>query len=156
MLNKFPVSPENAPTILKWMKERGGVAIWSSANLSNPGQTWTTPLNNEDGTPRTEKPNWQADRIIRRITSLDELEIIVGREVRRFRVGLRRGAQGLTIKLTDASSRKLRTACSRVAEEHGDSWYEFDYSTQEAVIFASGERFPLTEENCSKLTSVGG
>ena len=53
------------------------------------------------------------------------------REVRRFRVAVRRGAQGLTLKLTDASAAKLRR---RLVEAGPDASYRFDYDSQEAVI----------------------
>jgi hypothetical protein len=122
--------------------------------MSNLGQTFTTPLINEDRTPRTQKPHWAAGEIIRKITSADELEIVVGKEVRRFRVAVRMGSQGLSLKLTNAGSNKLRNVCAKVAEQYGSSWYEFDYLTQEAVVFAPDQNLPFTEENVNKFKLV--
>ena len=74
----------------------------------------------------------------------DESKIVVvtEREVRRFQVAVRRGAQGLQYKLTDASSKRLRKAM----EKAGDgARYVFDYETQEAVILISDKTVPLSE-----------
>jgi len=145
MSNRHEISPENAAQILDWMKNRGGIAIWNSADLSNPGRTWTTPVKNADGTPKTEKPHWGAGGIIRVITDPAEVEVSIPKEVNRFHVAVRRGTNGLTLKLTDASSRRVRHAVARAEVEHGTAWYEFDYGSQDVVIFAAGETMPLAE-----------
>lgn len=147
MPDKHQVTEENAGTILNWLRTRGGLAIWGSANPANPGQTWTTPLRNADGTARAEKPHWSAGGIIRTITDPSEVEVVVPREVSRFHVAVRLGTSGLALKLTDASSRCLRRAVARASRQYGaEAWYEFDYgSHKNAVIFVAGEVMSLEE-----------
>lgn len=132
----------NAPLIKSWLAERGGVAVWSSVNLSNPGASWTTPVRASDGSLAT-KPTWQAGNAPSRIIT-DPAEIIVDepQEVKRFRVAVRMGSQGTMLKVTDAGTRRIRAAVVKAGE---DAWYEFDYSTQEAVIFRPGRSVPLAE-----------
>lgn len=138
--NRHEVTPENAPTFRKWLAERGGLLVWQSINLSNPGQSWTTPALTEDGKPYP-KPTWEAgDKPVRHITDAKDVVVIVPREVKRFRVGVRMGSQGLSLKVTDAGSRRIRKEVEKAGE---GGFYEFDYSTQEAVIFAVTERAPL-------------
>ena len=48
----------------------------------------------------------------------------------------------MLLKCSDASSRRIRRECAKAGEE---SWYEFDYATQEAVVFVPGESKPLPE-----------
>jgi hypothetical protein len=63
-------------------------------------------------------------------------------EVKRFRVGVRAGSQGLSLKVTDGGTRRIRSAVKRAGE---GAYYKFDYSTQEAVIFKPGTQIPLLE-----------
>jgi hypothetical protein len=133
--------PENAARMLDWIKTRGGVAIWPSLNLSNPGASWSTPALTEDGKPYP-KPTWEAanepERIIK---DASEIVVVTRREVRRFRVAIRStGPMGLTFKCSDASSRKIREAVAKVGE--GAS-YHFDYEHQQAVIAAPSESVTL-------------
>jgi hypothetical protein len=145
---KFKIAPENAAKMSDWLRTRGGIAIWSSINLSNIGATWSTPaLTDGKSTP---KPTWQAgnepDRII---TDPGECVVVEPREVNRFYVAIRPGAQGFVFKVTDGGTRRIRGALAkanrdaRCAPDAGVAWYEFDYSTQEAVIFVEGETRPL-------------
>lgn len=129
---KHECSPENALLFHDWILNRGGVAVWSSINLSNPGATWSTPANNTDGSPTT-KPTWQADSVPSMvITDPHEIAVITGKEVKRFHVGVKRG-YGLSFVLTDAASRRVRKAVEDAGE---GSWYVFDYDRQNAVIMA--------------------
>lgn len=146
MSTKHQIDPENAITILDWLRTRGGIAIWSSANPADPGKTWTTPLNNADGSRRTEKPHWSAGSVVRIITDPQEVEVVIPKEVSRFHVAVRLGANGLVLKLTDASTRRLQRAVTRASLQHDCwAWHAFDYSTQEAVIFVVAETVPLPE-----------
>ena len=76
------------------------------------------------------------------ITDPAEVVVDVPKEIKRFRVAIKTGAQGLLLKCSDSSSRRIRKECQKAGEE---SWYEFDYATQEAVIFVPGESKPLPE-----------
>jgi hypothetical protein len=131
---------ENAPKMAEWIRSRGGVAVWQSVNLSNPGASWSTPALTPEGTPYP-KPTWEAESSPSRvITDASEIEVAIAIEVKRFHVAIRRGSEGLSFKLTDGSSRKLKAA---VAKAGDGAWYEFDYSTQEAVIYTPGETVTL-------------
>ena len=138
---KHECAPENAAKMREWIATRGGVAIWRSINLSNAGASWSSPALTE-GVP-TKKPNWQSENVPSRvITDAAEIEVVTRKEVKRFRIAIRMGGNGLTMKLTDASTRKVRAACNKLGP---DSAYEFDYDTQEAIITMPGERVSLAD-----------
>jgi hypothetical protein len=59
------------------------------------------------------------------------------KEVKRFRVGIRMGSQGLRVKVTDGGSRRIRR---EVAKAGAGATYTFDYMTQEAVILVPEEK----------------
>lgn len=140
------VSEVNAPRILDWMLNRGGILIWESVNLSNPGASWTTPALTEDGKPCT-KPNWQcANEPARHITDLSEVDVTTAVEVKRFHVAVKSGGPlGMTFKVTDGGSRRIHRAVAKAEEQHGKpAWYEFDYGDYDnAVILVEGERTSL-------------
>jgi hypothetical protein len=133
--------PENATKFKTWLKTRGGLAIWRSVNLSNPGASWTTPALTEDGQPMAQ-PTWQADSKPERvITDITEVVVEVPREVSRFHVGIKRG-DSFNFTLTNAATRKVRAACEKAGER---AWYAFDYMTQDAIIFVPDRTIPLAE-----------
>jgi len=139
-MEKHVVSQENASKFLDWIRTRGGLAIWCSVNMSNPGASWTTPVLNQDGTPVT-KPIWEADtKPARVITDTSEVEVVTYKEVEQFRVTIRRG--GLLFKCSDTSSRKIRDALARAGK---GSVYHFDYETQRAVISVPDKSVPLDQ-----------
>jgi hypothetical protein len=163
MLKPHQVSPENAEKSKDWIANRGGIAIWKSINLSNPGASWSTPALQLERSPLTgnfeptTKPTWEAasepERIIREV---GEVLVVVPREVKRFHVGIRLGSQGLTYKLTDGATRKVHAAVAKANRDFAEqrkvatdsideAWYEFDYDTQEAVIYIPDQMIPLTE-----------
>jgi hypothetical protein len=140
-MEKHPCSIENAPKFADWVKNRGGIAVWKSVNLSNPGASWSTPANDKEGKP-TAKPTWQADnRPEQIITDPDQVEVYVGKEIKRFRVGVKRG-DGFNFVLTDGASRRLKRELAKAGEE---SFYVFDYSVQEAVILLPDNKITLAE-----------
>ncbi len=135
---KHECAPENAANMRTWIEKRGGIAIWPSVNLSNPGASWSTPANTLEGTP-TPKPTWQAaDKPERVITDPNEVVVVTRKEVKRFHVALRRS--GLAFKCTEASSRRIKAAVAKAGE--GAS-YEFDQGSQEAIITVPGETVSL-------------
>ena len=147
---KHICQPEHAKQFLEWIKTRGGLALWRSINLSNPGRTWTTPANQKDDTPMP-KQSWEMDnKPYRVITDPAEVEVHVPKEVKRFRVGVRMGSQGFSLKVTDGGSRRIKREVAKAKENYSDAWYEFDYSTQEAVIMVPDSKSPL-EEFVAKL-----
>jgi hypothetical protein len=136
------VTAENAAKFWEWLQTRGGLAIWKSIDLSNPGLSWTTPANAVDGTP-TPKPTWKAESTPSRIiTDPAEVVVSIDHEVKRFHVAIRRGSQGFSFKLTDASSDRIHKA---VAKAGKDSYHLFDYDTQEAVIMEPESQVPLAD-----------
>jgi len=137
-MEKHTVSPETAGRVKTWLRDRGGLAVWQSVNLSNLGQTWTTPALTEEGQPYP-KPSWKASDAPRIITDLSNVTVRVSKEVKRFHIAIRPGAQGLNLKLTDGSKRKL----DKALDTYPGSWYRFDHSTQEAVILVTENEIPL-------------
>ncbi len=136
------VDPEYAVKILDWLKTRGGLALWGSIDLSDLGASWTGPLNNADGTPST-KPHWKsASTPYRIITDPAEVVVATMKEVKRFRVGIRLGSQGMTYKVTDGGTRRIRR---EVVKAGVGATHVFDYETQEAVILAPESEVPIVE-----------
>jgi ribosomal protein S6 len=135
------VQAENAEKIWGWLHERGGIAVWTSVNLSNPGAGWTTPARREDGSP-TGKPSWQAGDTPQIITDPADVLVSVDKEVGRFRVAVRMASQGLMTKVSDGGARRIRRAVAKAGE---GAYHVFDYSTQQAVIMAPEKTMPLTE-----------
>ena len=133
-------SPENAAKIKEWIETRGGAALWNSANLSNPGQTWTCPLNNAAGEPAT-KPSWEAGSIYRIISDPNEVIVETAKEVKRFHIALNQSS-GTAVKLSKGSSDKVRKEVSKAGEK---AWYAFDYFSQEAVIYVPETEVLLSE-----------
>jgi hypothetical protein len=134
---------ENAAKFLNWIRTRGGLALFNTLDLSNPGQSWTSPVRDPLGNV-VSKPHAYANTApYRTITSTDEVMVHLDKEVKRFHVAIRMGAQGLKIKLTDASTDRVNKA----VEKAGDGAYHlFDYDTQEAIIMAPepGKSMSLT------------
>jgi len=141
-MERYIIAPGNAPKIAEWLRTRGGIATWKSVDLSDPGFSMTTPVNNADGTPAV-KPHWKLESTPSRIIT-DPAEVLVSKdvEVKRFHVAIRPGSQGFSFKVTDGSSRRIRAAVEKAGE---GAYYEFDYSTQEAVILKPESQVPLTE-----------
>lgn len=131
MTDKLVCAEAHAALFQQWIQTRGGLAVWPSVNLSNPAASWTTPVLGPDGQPAG-KPSWQAaDQPARVITDPADVQVTTFREVKRFRVGLRVGSQGFTVKLTDGATRKVRAAVEKAGP---GATYRFDYEKQEAVI----------------------
>jgi hypothetical protein len=137
------IRAENAPKILDWIKNRGGIAVWHSLNLSNPGMSWTCPVNDAQGNVKT-KPYGEAENEPSRIiTSTDDVLVHTDVEVKRLKVHTRMGKQGLMVKLTDHSTMRVHKA---IQEAGSYAYHLFDYDRQEAVIFApDGNSITLTE-----------
>lgn len=137
----YEVYPREVTTMREWLANRGGLAIWESHDLSDPGKTWTTPALTTDGKP-TAKPHWAAGEVIETVTDITNVVVTTPKEVKRFHVATRLGANGLKIKLTDASGRKVRAAEEKAGPE---AWHEFDYDNQDAIIYVPGEKVPLKD-----------
>lgn len=128
-----------------WIKNRGGVAVWLIQLIGggpNNTKSYSTPALKADGSPMG-KPHWSVgskpDEII---TDPGEISVVTPREVRRLRVAIRMGSQGFMLKCSEVSSRKIRDAVMRAGE---GAWHEFDYSSQEAVIYVAGQEVSLAD-----------
>lgn len=129
------VKESDLPKIIRWVRTRGGVAVWHSVDLSRPSGELLTPAG-------ASRPAWwvSADPVI--ITHIRDIEVIISREIKQLPIAIRRSSNGFSYKLTDASSRKVRKAA-----ENGH--YEFDYLTQKAIIYQ--DRIITAHEYLSEL-----
>lgn len=140
---KHDCTVENAAKFREWIATRGGILVWQSVNLSNPGMSWSTPAWLEGTQQPYPKPSWQAaNEPVRHITSEDDVVVFVPKEVKRFHVAVYRGSQGMQLKVTDGGSRRIRAAVAKAGE---GAWHEFDYMTQEAIIFKPDKIIPLKD-----------
>ncbi len=141
-MDKHIVTVENAALFKDWLANRGGIAVWPSVNLANPDASWSTPALTTEGQPSQRPTPEAAASPSRIITDINDVAVAVDREVKRFRVAVRVGAQGFMMKCTDASTRRIRKEVLRAGD---GAYYEFDYGTQEAVIYAPERTVPLAE-----------
>jgi hypothetical protein len=138
----------HAKQIHTWLTTREGILIWESVSLSAPGKSMTTPYKDPEGQVVTTKPHWMmANTPKRHITDLADVVVTTAKEVKRFHVSTRMGGQGLSVKVTDGGSRRLRKEVAKAELDHKKpAWYEFDYSSYDnAVILVEDSRVPLTE-----------
>ncbi len=134
------VGARDAAKVERWIAECGGVAVWGCLDMADPGRQFLTPVHLTDGSP-ARPPHWSAsDRPERVVTGVSQVEVVERREARRLRIAVRRGAYGLRLKLTDASSARLRRALECAGE---GSTYAFEGN--EAVVYAVERRMPLAE-----------
>jgi len=148
--NRHTIESTQVEKIVGWIKNRGGIAIWRSVNLSNPGASWTTPATIRKGDCTGQegddivpypKPSWQTEsKPSNIIDSVEDIDVSYDVEVKRFRIGLRRS--GVGFKVTDAGTRRIRKEVEKAGK---GSFYRFDYDSREAVIFRQDRIVPLTE-----------
>lgn len=112
----------------EWICDRGGVQIWRNVNLSDPdAQPQFTAYKDENGNIY-EKPHWSVERG-ELITDIARFRFIQSfHEFRRVRIAIRRGAQGFTLKLTDASTKRVHKSCDKAKGLFGrDAVYHFEH-----------------------------
>jgi len=136
MTFKIETQRANAERMLDWLANRGGIAIWSSLDLSRAGERVFTPAD-------ASSPSWhypsKPDEIV---TDRAEVGIYTETLFKAFPVSLRRGGNGLTIKLTDASQRKVDTAMNQCKKKHGNAHYQKGVLADKAAsigVFYAGE-----------------
>ncbi len=150
---------ENAEKFHDWLLHRGGLFIWRSVNLSNPGSSWTSPATEKDGVTPYMKPNWQCDsKPERHIKSVDDVVVATPKEVKRFHVATRMASGGMSFKVTDGGTRKIRAEVAKAIEQYGKpAYYEFDYEAHDnCVICVDDKTVPLADwvkERDQKLAS---
>ncbi len=143
VMEHLVIRDQDAAKIAGWLQARRCLAVWNSIDLSDPGFQMFTPGFTEDGKPYP-KPHWKlANSPARVIDNFDEIVVSRDKEIRRFHVAVRVSGNGLMLKCTDASSRKIREAITKAGE---GSYNIFDYSMQQAVIMApDGAMVPLSK-----------
>jgi hypothetical protein len=123
------LAPGSRPKFEEWIAKRDGVAVWENVSLSGPlhGTTFTPRLD-KDG-KEYGSPHWSLGlkETIRDIARFRFAKAM--REVRRLRIHLRMGSQGLIIKLTDHSSKRVRAAMDKAGKDAG-----YHFEGDEAVI----------------------
>jgi hypothetical protein len=123
-----------AVRVSRWIEHCGGVAVWESGDLGQPGRSWLTPVSLTDGSP-AQRPHWSADtRPQRVIAEPGQVVVVERREAKRLRIAVRPG-YGLGFRLTDASSKRLERALAETGE---GAIYTFEGS--EAVVLAETSR----------------
>lgn len=141
-MTKITVAARDATKVVGWMYEGRGLAQWNSVNMSNMGASWLTPANDEEGQPMP-PPSWESARTPSKVTfSPAEVVVLTYEEVARFYVETRVSGSGLYTKLTYESTKDLDAALKTAGD---GAVYEFDYETQEAVVFALAGEAPLPE-----------
>ena len=143
----------NAHRLADWLQNRGGLVIWESHDLGNPGRSVTCPYRDAAGNVKA-SPGWQYPKPGRHITDPAEVAVETPREVARLRVRLKQA--GMQLTLTAASSRKLRDTMN----QHGEgAWYVFASTgssqgstphgllngEDEAIVFVPDSILPLPE-----------
>lgn len=118
----------DAPKFWDWIKSRGGVAVWHSVNLGNPGASWSTPVKTLSGDDFS-KPTWQADSSPLIVTDPEAIKVFYAREVARVKLAIRTRGGSLVQKPTPASNRRVLKAL----KDAGDDAYHV-YDGDEAVI----------------------
>jgi len=136
--DKLTINERNALLVAGWIRHRGGVAVWPKIDLAHAGEQMLTPALTEK-TP-TVRPHWSVAYEPRVITDAKQVLVAKDKEVRRFHVAVRMGGQGLSLKVTDGGTRRIRAAVAKAGE---GAYYTFDYDTQEAVIWACEQTVPL-------------
>lgn len=140
---KLTCKPENVAKFKDWLQNRGGIAVWVSQRIGD-GQTWSAPALNLDGTPH-EPDIWQlrGSKPVRICTDPADVQVCVDVEVKRFHVAVRMGSQGMSLKLTDASTAKVRR---EVAKAGDGAYYVFDYGDyKNCIIMRPDKAVPLSE-----------
>lgn len=114
-------SEANVAKFKEWFAKRGGIAIWHSINLSNPGGSWTTPARDPEGN-LTQKPNWQCENVPTIIT--DPAQVGVYAPVLYKEIPVKLKQSGTALVLTDASHAKVDRALRMCNEQHGNAFAE--------------------------------
>lgn len=148
---KHQIDPEHAEKIKDWLATRGGLALWQSVDLSDPGASWTGPLNDKDGKP-VEKPHWKSDsKPYRVITDINEVEVVVPKVVKELKLGIKRGSGFMQLVYTDKGSERIKR---EVKKAGAGAWHQPIFpafeGTPNCVILAPDKVVPLAEFDPAK------
>lgn len=141
-MERHQLTTASAVKVRLWIKERGGAQVFGSINLSDLGRQMIVPVRDPEG-QSVGKPHWSmGNQPVRVLHSETECEVCLDKEVRRFHIAIRLSGNGLMMKCTDASSERIRKAVEKAGR---GAYHEFDYETQEAVIFAPERIVPMED-----------
>lgn len=142
-IEPFVIHADNASQIAGWLKAGRGLAHWTSIDLSDPGYALTTPALAVDLSTKTGKPHWKVGGEPARIIFDSALvEVRTYELAKRFHIGVRVSGQGLALKVTDGGTRRIRR---EVMKAGPDAFYNFDYETQDALIWKPSGSQPLVK-----------
>lgn len=147
MQEKFllQTTAKNAAKLAAWIEHRGGVAVWPSADLSDPDHQWLTPALT-DSEPTT-RPNWKCGQA-KIVTTTDEVGIYQESTFREFTVAIRRSENGLSAKLTDASQAKVERVIAQCKDKHGNAFIKrgvLDVDRPSIGVYYASDPVSLTE-----------
>lgn len=108
---KHEVAVENAAKFAEWIRDRGGIAVWKSHDLSDPSASVSTPALTE-GKP-TQSPHWKfAGKPEFVVTDPADIEVYEHEVIEAFDVRLRHDGQGHLV-LTDKWQRRVDHALAK-------------------------------------------
>lgn len=146
MTFKIEIERANAERIADWLANRGGVAIWESRDLRSAGARSFTPALTTTGEPTT-APGWQWNTTpVEIVTQVGDIGVYDEVLYKAFPVTLRRSSSGMSLKLTDASQRKVDKIMRQCRDEHGGSHYKKGVLPDKAAsigVYYAGEASPL-------------
>jgi len=115
---KMECLAENAALFLEWLRTRGGLAIWESADFGRAGESWTTPARTVCGKVM-QKPYWFCKSEPKQIVADPaEVGVFTAALFKEFPVRLRAARGGLVFKLQDSSQRSLDRVMQSCRNKH--------------------------------------
>ncbi len=146
MTFKIETQRDNAGKMLDWLTNRGGVAIWESRDLRNAGARTFTPARTLAGEPTTQ-PGWQwSVTPVEIVTDRADIGVYDETLYKAFPVSLRSSGNGLSLKLTDPSQRKVDKVMQECIVQHGNAHYHKGVLPDKAYsigVYYASEAVPL-------------
>jgi hypothetical protein len=117
------VTTENAAKIYQWLQERGGILVWQSHDLCDPGASVTTPAHGPDGAP-TGSPGWKFPEPTRHITDPADVMVSEAEMLEEMDVTVM-FQDGLRLVITKGSERRANQRLSklRAANPGKEVWF---------------------------------
>ena len=134
-----------AARFANWIAHGGGVAVWRAVGSPDPPAAFYTPLFSYDGVRFGPPIADVGDRPAEVITDPARIDVVTDREFERFTVGVRYGAQRLSLKIDEEGTRRIAAALANaVRQGHADPVHQFDYQTHEVTILVPERVEPLS------------
>lgn len=142
---KLQCEPQNAGKFKDWLANRGGIAVWLSADLGDPGASCFTPARTPEGGPYP-KPHWKyQSKPERVVTDPAKVEVVFYRVWKELKLGVERGS-GLQLNFTTGGSNRLRKELDRAGEgaKYVNIFPAFE-GCPNCVVIVPEKLVPLTE-----------